>query len=227
MEQSVRSTAWLWTAASPPPRTHMDSRDLERCRREDRALVRRMLAGDGAAFEVFARDYLPPLFRFALRRLQGDRELTREIVQATVCKAIAKLDGFRGEALLGTWLCACCRNEIAAHFRHGSREVPLDDTAESGRPALAVLQETGDGPEAGTLRRERAELVHRALDALPPHYGRILEWKYLEDLPVEEIARRLERHPKAAESLLTRAREAFRRGFLARENGLGGQEEER
>ncbi len=54
-----------------------------------------------------------------------------------------------------------------------------------------------------------------ALDQLPSHYGSALEWKYLEELSVKEIASRLKLSPKAAESTLTRAREAFRDGFTA------------
>ena len=59
-------------------------------------------------------------------------------------------------------------------------------------------------------REEIGRFVQVALDRLPAHYGNALEWKYLENLPVKEIASRLEMGPKAAESLLTRAREAFR-----------------
>ena len=42
----------------------------------------------------------------------------------------------------------------------------------------------------------------------------MLEWKYVDGLPVQEIAQRLAIGPKAAESLLTRAREAFRAAML-------------
>ena len=94
------------------------------------SMVRRMLAGDEAAFEKFADVYIPRLHRFALNRLHRDQELAREIVQATVVKVIAKLDTFRGEAALMTWLCACCRTEIAGHFRRARRggyEVELDE----------------------------------------------------------------------------------------------------
>ena len=52
------------------------------------------------------------------------------------------------------------------------------------------------------------------VDALPSHYGDVLEWKYIDDLSVIEIAQRLAIGPKAAESLLTRAREAFRQTML-------------
>jgi RNA polymerase sigma-70 factor (ECF subfamily) len=211
MESSARGIAWPAARAVEAVETETP-RDHDRSCREDLALARRMLAGEEVAFARFTRDYLPPLYRFALRRSHGDLELAREIVQATVCKAIARLDGYRGEALLTTWLCACCRNEIAAHYRRGGREVELDGEP-AGRLAHALVA-PGDSAEDAALNREMAARVHETLDALPPDYGRVLEWKYLEDLPVEEIARRLERHPKAAESLLTRAREAFRRQYL-------------
>ena len=47
------------------------------------------------------------------------------------------------------------------------------------------------------------------------HYGDILEWKYVDGLSVADIAARLGVGPKAAESLLTRARNAFREAILS------------
>ena len=51
------------------------------------------------------------------------------------------------------------------------------------------------------------------LDHLPQHYADALEWKYIDEIPVQEIGVRLGLGPKAAESLLTRARRAFREAF--------------
>src|SRR5687768_11354766 len=105
-------------------------------RLEEKALVERMLAGDEAAMEEFADEYFPGLYRFALARLGGDTELTREVVQTTVCKALAKLGTFRGEAPLLGWLCACCRNEIRMGFRSKKRQprmVELEDDVASDR----------------------------------------------------------------------------------------------
>ena len=177
---------------------------------DERDLVRRLLAGDPSALDRFGEEYVPPLYRFAQRRL-AERELAREIVQSTVCKALAGLSTFRGEASLLTWLCACCRNEIAAHFRARGKapvEVELRDERDGEPNPLHAT--AGAGPEKTLLRRERIGWVHAALDTLPPRYGQALEWKYLAQLPVDEIARRLAVSPKAAESLLTRARVAFR-----------------
>jgi RNA polymerase sigma-70 factor (ECF subfamily) len=80
--------------------------------------------------------------------------------------------------------------------------------------ALESLSAVSDtGPEAVLRRDETARLVHVLLDRLPPRYAAALEWKYIDGLSVNEIAGRLELTSKAAESILSRAREAFREGF--------------
>ncbi len=176
-----------------------------------------MIDGDEEAFEQFADLYIPVIYRFASYRLRGERELVNEIVQATLAKVIAKLATFRGDAALSTWLCAVCRNEIAGHFRKERRagvEVDFQGVEEAAPEVLGDRRP--ESPETGLLRDETARLVHLALDSLPAHYGQALQWKYLENLSVREIASRLRLGLKAAESLLTRAREAFRREYATR-----------
>jgi RNA polymerase sigma-70 factor (ECF subfamily) len=212
--------------------TQVDERGLEEPEPvaehiEDLQLVERMLAGEDAAFEAFGACYFKALYRFTFARLQGDRDLTRELVQIAVTKALAKLDTYRGEASLLTWLCACCRNEILMHFRRrqtAPAEVELNGDLDAV-PSFDA-QRSGD-PEAVLLRRETAHLVHVALDGLPDHYSRALEWKYVNRLSVNEIAWRLGMQPKAAESLLTRARQAFRTSYesLSRAFAAGRDEE--
>jgi RNA polymerase sigma-70 factor (ECF subfamily) len=171
-----------------------------------------MLAGDEAAFDELIDGYVPRLFRFALARLRGDEDLAQELVQATVCKCVTRLAGFRRQSSLFTWLCSCCLNEIRMHFRSKARR-PVHVELDEGVAASAPLTARPEGPESTTMARERARLVHRALDELSPRHARALEWMYLERVPVAEIARRLAIGDKAAESLLTRARAAFRSAY--------------
>jgi RNA polymerase sigma-70 factor (ECF subfamily) len=181
---------------------------------DERTLVRSMIRGDEAAFRQFCDAYIPALHRFATSRLGGDRDLISEIVQNTLVKAISKLPTFRGEAALFTWLCACCKTEIAAHFRKNRGKPAEVEWSDEAAPLETPLNRTPpEGPERRVLRNESATLVHSALDLLPPRYRRVLEWKYLDDLPVNEIADRMRLRPKAAESLLTRARGSFREIF--------------
>lgn len=204
---------------------------------EDLDLVRRLLAGDEAAFESFGERSFRALYRFALARLDGDRELARDLTQTTLVKVLPKLATYRGEAALLTWLCACCLNEIRMYRRREAgrpRQVALEDdagaaaveaaTAEAVHSARGVAPSRPDGPEAALVRRQAAERVHLALDALPEHYAKALEWKYLDRVPVRQIAWRLKLRPKAAESLLTRARGAFRKIYDALSDGVPGED---
>ena len=186
----------------------MDETDLE--------LVRRMIRGDAAAFERFFDATYPALYRFALPRLDFDRDAAAEVAQATICKAIRKLHTFRGEAAVLTWLNTFCRRELYAYTRrhHTPAEVTLLEDDPEVRAALESLRASdADDLDAALDRGKVAALVQRVLDHMPPHYADALEWKYIDEVSVQEIAQRLGVGAKAAESLLTRARRAFRDAF--------------
>ena len=100
----------------------------------DRKLAQQVAGGNGEAFDAFFKEYFPRLFRFTMTRTNGDADLSEEIVQQTMCKVVRKIGSYRGEALLFTWLCQICRNELADQFRRrGSREaisIPFEDVPE-------------------------------------------------------------------------------------------------
>jgi RNA polymerase sigma-70 factor, ECF subfamily len=181
----------------------------------DTALARRVLAGEEAAFDEFFAAYFPRLYRFALARLAGNEDASEEIVQRVLIRALAHLHTYKGEAALLTWLCTLCRHEIAGWREREGRLAEVssfEDSPEIGT-ALEALAADADDPETTLRRRELSRLVQLTLDHLPGRYGDVLEWKYIQELTVDEIANRLGVHYKAAESLLTRARAAFRDGF--------------
>lgn len=183
----------------------------------DKALVARILGGDQQAVEEFFESCFPGLFRFAMARVDNDPDQAEEIAQATLCTAITALHTYRGEAALFTWLCTLCRHEISAHYRRRKRFPRQLDLAEDNLEARGALESLwvspGAGPEGEAERNELSRLVHATLDRLPGRYGDALEWKYIEGISVDRIAQRLGTSSKAAESLLTRARDAFRDGF--------------
>lgn len=193
---------------------------------QDKEAVDRILAGDRGSFEEFFDDLVPKLYRFAGSRLGGDPELIHDVVQTTVLKAIDNLDSYRGEAPLLTWMTGICRFEILAVYkarRRDGRPIELIEDAPEIRAALETLALTSEDPEQLARRREIERFVHTVLDHLPSRYGRALEWKYCEGLPVRTIAERLGVGEKAAESLLTRARGAFREAFATLSSGLPGE----
>ena len=186
--------------------------------REDRKLVDHLVKGNERAFDFFVEEYYPRLYRFAYSRLGRDADAAQDIVQSTFSNVIRRIGSYRGEAALFTWLCSFCRFEIAAHWKkQGKRasEVELVEDSQHARAALETLGALSEGTLARFEREEIARMVWAVLDHLPVRYGNALQWKYIQGLSVREIASRLGASPKAVESLLTRARQAFRDGFAA------------
>ena len=182
----------------------------------DLELARRILAGDESASEAFFAEYFRRLYRFACIRLGGDEQAAEEVVQSTLIRAVRKLHTYRGEAALFTWLCTLCRREISGWLQRARRitDVSLAEDHAATRMALeAAARLASTDPESEAGRRELSRLVQVTLDHLPGRYGQVLEWRYMQGLSVDEISNRLGLGYKAAESLLTRARRAFRDAF--------------
>ncbi len=185
---------------------------------KDRSLAARVAAGDQGAFDAFFKEYFPRLFRFTLTRVDNNEELAEEIVQRTMCIVVRKMGTFRGEALLFTWLCQICRNEASAVFRQRNLELREDIPIEDHPAVQAALESVAadDGrPESAQRRDEIANFVRVTLEHLPTNYATALEMKYVLGCSVREIAERLAVGEKAAESILSRARAAFKERFRA------------
>ncbi|MCY4057123.1 MAG: sigma-70 family RNA polymerase sigma factor, partial [Gammaproteobacteria bacterium] len=112
-----------------------------------------------------------------------------EIAAETLRHAIRRIDTYRGEAALSTWINRVARSVLSEHFRRTSRRPKLVsiDQNEQLRSEVEAMAADLDALEREQAAAERQSLVHHLLDALPGDYGDILEWKYIEGLSVDEI----------------------------------------
>ncbi len=180
----------------------------------DKRLVERVLAKERAAFDEFFAAYFGRLVRFCRTRVR-DEQAVEDIVQETLVKAINNLHGYRGEALLYTWLCGICRNQISDWYSKNAKRLSHDVSIDDDPNVLAALESLGISLQDNLSERIAVkDMVTLALDHLPERYGRALEMKYLEGLSVREVAQQLNIGRLAAQSLLSRARAAFKAGFL-------------
>ena len=165
-----------------------------------------MLAGDARAFDAFFASYARRLAAFAARRTAFPATSIEDLVQTTLIKAIRNLDRFRGEAALFTWLCEICRNELINMQRKAARRPEHEDIDE-----LVESEETD--PLYALEMSSHRSVIADTLNALPERYARALEWKYGDGFSVDEIARMLGLTTIAAQSLLARARVAFKQSW--------------
>ncbi len=190
----------------------------------DRALVERMRAGDQPAFDEFFQRHAGRLAAFAARRSSLDRAGLEDVVQNVLIKAVRNLGSYRAEAALFTWLAQICRHELADARRKAARQpgqVSLEEMLAMRIAATQLRVPAHLEPEAELEVSLRSAAVLQVLQALPENYAAALEAKYGDGLSVEAIAQQLGITQIAAQSLLARARDAFRelwRARLASEN---------
>ncbi len=180
---------------------------------DDKRLVKTLLSGDERAFDRFFEDNFSRLYRFALVRLSDDPDAAREIAQIVLTRAMQKLHTYRAESALFTWLCAICRNEVSDWLskqgRYRQHIVLTEDFPEVQAAVDSFQTPFDENPEANYQRLEKLRLIQVALDRLPPKYGDVLEWKYVEGHSVKEISDRLNMGHEATQSLIARAKRAF------------------
>lgn len=184
---------------------------LERAR--ERRLIARLLKGEERAFGEFVEVYFARLYRFAWSRL-GDDQAVDEVVQSVLSIAARRLETFRGESSLYTWLIQIGRNEISRHLKRASiereRTVPFLSDDSIRRAVELVEASSEDGPEQASQRAEVRKLIGMALDRLPAGQATALEMKYIQGCSSQEISACIGISDQAAQSLLARARRGFR-----------------
>ena len=178
----------------------------------DRKLVKQLLRGDEKAFKGFVDEYLPKLHRYATCQLHNSQD-AEEIVQSSLANAARRLETYRGEATLLTWLIQICRHEISRKLTKAQRQdfaQPFlnNDLLKAVIEAVEAPAELN--PETAYERHELISLIRLALDQLPETYARVLELKYVEGFSSREIAKKFGFSDAAAQSMLARARRAFR-----------------
>jgi RNA polymerase sigma-70 factor, ECF subfamily len=110
------------------------------------------------------------------------------------------------------WLIGVARHKLVDHWRRRTRETRnLHAVATSGTSGTSEASvDAGFDPWDAELDALRAREV---LAELGPHHRAVLTLRYLDDLPVAEVAATLDRTVHATEALLVRARAAFRRAY--------------
>ncbi len=178
----------------------------------DRSLVARMMVGDQNAFDEFFERFAPRIAAFLARRARLDIDERDDLVQATLIKAIDKLHQYRGEAGLATWLTTIARRELFDRRRAAARRPQhaslADPVVEAAVEQMEQLRPPEPDDDAASTQQRAT--VKRVLACLPAHYAQVLEAKYGDELSVEDLARDLGTSVAAVQSLLARARDAFR-----------------
>ena len=156
---------------------------------DDAALARRVVGGDRSAFEQLMRRYNRRLYRLARATLRDDAE-AEDALQEAYLAAFRKMNQFRGDAALGTWLSRLVLNECLGRLRRSARRsnvVPMvTPPADQDLDAMAISDT--EAPDKAAVRREMRALLERKLDELPEAFRTVFVLRCVEELSVEETA---------------------------------------
>ena len=157
---------------------------------------------DERAFDAWYAAMLPSVYGYLLHRCGRDAQTAEELTQETFVAAVRSRHTFRG-AETRPWLIGIARHRLLDHLRREARrERTFLRIFAKERPSVVWLG--SDEPDAD---------LAAALGRVPAAQRAALILRYVDDLPVREVARLLGRNEGAVESLLSRGRERLRREF--------------
>ena len=172
-------------------------------------LVARARDGDERAVRAIIQRNNRRLYRIA-RGILGDDGEAEDAVQEAYLKAFTRLDAFRGEANIGTWLCRIVMNEALGRLRRRRPTLEwsaMDDGVES---LLPPAEASVADPERATAQRQIQHLLEQAIDRLPEDFRMVLIARVVEEMSIEDTALLLALRPETVKTRLHRARHFLR-----------------
>ncbi len=172
----------------------------------DQDLLAAARAGDRAALEALLQHHERRIYDFGLRMCRHPED-AEDVLQETLLTAARRLDGFRGESALSTWLYAIARSHCIkrrTRRRSVAASVVLDEA--TGRE----LADPAPDPAEQAAARELVDQVRAALASLTREQREVLVLRDGEGLTAPEVAAVLGIDVGAVKARLHRARAALR-----------------
>ncbi len=199
-------------------------------RTQDRLLIAGLQRGDQAAVRRLAELYGPKIHQLALRHMKN-REDAEEVTQDVLMKVYRKIDAFRGDSALSSWIYRITFNTAMSRLRQRKGERAAEQERDR---ALAALEASDDGTQRATaepadwshmpdeelLRFELRRAVEAAVLDLPEIYREPVILRDFEGLTTEEASTRLRVKDQTLKSRLHRGRLLLRERLQAFATGL-------
>jgi len=189
-------------------------------------LIDRLRAGDQSAVSELARDYGPRLYQLALRHLKNHED-AEEVVQDVLMKVYRKIDAFRGDSALSSWMYRITFNTAMSRLRRTrtmrQAEVDLEighDLSDEGKPLGIDPADWSNMADEWLLRRELREQFAAAVGGLPAIYREPVILRDLKGMSTEEASSALNVKDQTLKSRLHRGRTMLRKRLADFAGGL-------
>ncbi len=193
---------------------------------EEQELIGRMQAGDSTAVTDLASTYGPRIHQLAFRYLKNWED-AEEVTQDVLMKVHRKIDAFRGDAALSSWIYRITFNTAMSRLRNGRFSRPHEvsrqevlSTDGSDRPQPQEPADWSSLADDRVLRGEMRERLISALTHLPEVYRVPVILRDINGLSTEEASAVLRVKPQTLKSRLHRGRLILREHLGAFAGGL-------
>jgi RNA polymerase sigma-70 factor, ECF subfamily len=180
----------------------------------DEEVVKRVLAGDTALYEIIMRRYNQRLYRVARAILHSDVE-AEDVMQDAYVRAYQHLKQYSGRSPFGAWLTRIAVNEALARLRSRGRIQELEAMF-NGSDDAPILMSNMKSPEEQVSNRETNQLLEEAILALPGNYRTVLMMRDVEEMTTADTAAALKLTEENVKVRLHRARAMLRKELFTR-----------
>jgi RNA polymerase sigma-70 factor (ECF subfamily) len=162
-------------------------------------------------FERLMRQYNQRLFRVARSIVRDDAD-AEDALQDAYVQAFRKLDGFRGDAELSTWLTRIVINQALMRVRRRGRDRNVVSFTQRDPAAqeLEVVDTHAESPSDAALRGEVRQVLERRIDELPEAFRTVFVMREVEEMTAREAADALGIPEATVRTRLFRARALLR-----------------
>ncbi len=191
-------------------------------------LIERLRVHDESAVAELAALYGPKIFQLAFRYVKN-REDAEEVVQDVLLKVYRKIEAFRGDSALSSWIYRITFNTAMSRLRHTKAmrmaevDVPVTSTPSADDAVGPRAYDPADWSsmaDEGLLRLQMRERLAAAVDGLPAIYREPVILRDLKGLSTEEASSRLRLKDQTLKSRLHRGRIMLRRQLADFADGL-------
>jgi len=205
------------TTLTKPVKPHTDSSSVDKdklpqksAKATDLELVRRVQAGEKAAFDVLVLKYQHKIIKLVMRFL-SDHSEAQDVAQDAFIKAYKALPNFRGDSAFYTWLYRIAINSAKNYLVSQGRKTPTYavDVEDAEHIESATALKEYDTPEGNILTSEIEQTVYKAIKELPEDLKTAITLRELEGMTYDEIADVMECPIGTVRSRIFRAREAI------------------
>ena len=150
----------------------------------DEILIQRIADGDRLAMQVLFARHRTAVYRWLLRFVSQET-LAEDLLSEVFLDVWRQAGRFESRSSVSTWLMSIARFK-ALSTRRRRADAPLDETIKS------TVADQADDPEAALQKKNREQLLRRALTKLSPDHRAVIDLVYYHEKSVDEVAQILD-----------------------------------